>query len=338
MSTAGLFAGIATELAPEDNSPTTKPKGYCWLQYGDPAPVSNPFQFEVTVNDEFFTMPTPEFLWDDVTAAVYNYTVDWGDGSPPEVVTSWNKTHEYTGFDGTALVSITGTMQCWRWGNFTPSTDGVLLTKFVKWGNVGLLEFIEMFAQLPNMAWAATDAPTFGLQVTGNETSLFNMFEASSLPTSDLSSWDVSSITAFTAMFDSVQSVTLGISGWNTVSATSMGDMFSSATQFNEDIGGWNMSSVTSMLNMLNNAEAFNQDISAWNVSSATTMQNMLANSIAFSVANYDLLLNAWSLLTLNSAVPLAVNQNYTTASSQAAHDVLTGAPNNWVINDLGGV
>ncbi len=36
---AGLFAGEVTNLAPQDNVATSKPFGYVWMEYGEPAPA-----------------------------------------------------------------------------------------------------------------------------------------------------------------------------------------------------------------------------------------------------------------------------------------------------------
>jgi len=65
----------------------------------------------------------------------------------------------------------------------------------------------------------------------------------------------------------------------------------------------------------------------------------MLNSANVFSTANYNLLLNAWSLLTLKLNVPFhAGDATYTIATSQSAHDILTNPPNRWSITDGGGI
>jgi len=90
---------------------------------------------------------------------------------------------------------------------------------------------------------------------------------------------------------------------------------------------------------MFLDCSAFNSDISAWDVSSVTDMTDMLNGANAFSTANYNLLLNAWSSLTLKPNVSFhAGDATYTTTTSQSAHDILTSPPNRWTITDGGGV
>jgi surface protein len=48
------------------------------------------------------------------------------------------------------------------------------------------------------------------------------------------------------------------ISFWNVSSITDMSNMFENASQFNQNIGGWNVSNVTNMSEMFQNALAFN--------------------------------------------------------------------------------
>ena len=197
-----------------------------------------------------------------------------------------------------------------------------------------------------------------------NATSLNAMFQGASTFSQDLNNWDVSNVQDFSIMFAQATafngnidnwntgSATLmpgmfstclnfnrNISGWNIANVTDTNSMFSSCTSFNQNIGGWDMSNVTTIGGMLNNAQVFNQDISGWNIISVTTGAGFLQNANAFSTANYDLLLNAWSLLAVQPNVVLDVNNTqYTIVTSQAARDILTNAPNNWTITDSGGI
>ncbi len=116
--------------------------------------------------------------------------------------------------------------------------------------------------------------------------------------------------------------------------------LFSSLIYFvNSDISAWDVSDVTDMTRTFYNCSTFNSDISAWNVSSVTNMSDMLYGANAFSTANYNLLLNAWSSLTLKPRVPFhAGDAKYTITTSQSAHDILTSPPNRWTITDGGGL
>nr|MDA3832499.1 BspA family leucine-rich repeat surface protein [Spirochaetales bacterium] len=84
---------------------------------------------------------------------------------------------------------------------------------------------------------------------------------------------------------------------------------------------------------MFYGASVANPNISNWNVSAVTSMDGMF-NGTAFSNTNYDLLLSAWSLLTLQTLVPFHAGlAKYTKAAERS---VLTSAPNSWTITDGG--
>jgi len=170
-------------------------------------------------------------------------------------------------------------------------------------------------------------------------TNMYAMFYESPVFNSDISAWDVSSVTNMAAMFSGATAFNSDISAWDVSSVTNMAAVFRGCSVFNSDISAWDVSSVTGMANMFRFCYVFNSDISAWDVSSVTDMANMLNGANAFSTANYDLLLNAWSLLTLKLNVPFhAGDAKYTTTTSQSAHDILTNPPNRWSITDGGGI
>lgn len=100
----------------------------------------------------------------------------------------------------------------------------------------------------------------------------------------------------------------------------------------------WNTSNVINMSSLFNGATSFNDNISSWDISNVTSMFGMLLNT-SLSTANYDLLLNGWSTQSVQPNVFFfASPTQYTIVTSQAARNILTGPPNNWVIFDGGGV
>jgi len=170
-------------------------------------------------------------------------------------------------------------------------------------------------------------------------TDMHRMFLNCSVFNSDVSAWDVSSVTDMNHMFYYCSLFNSEISAWDVSSVTDMHRMFDSCSTFNSDISAWDVSSVTDMNHMFYNCSTFNSDISAWDVSSVTDMSDMLYGANAFSTANYDLLLNAWSLLPLKPRVSFhAGDAKYTITTSQSAHDILTTTPNLWTITDGGGI
>lgn len=116
-----------------------------------------------------------------------------------------------------------------------------------------------------------------------------------------------------------------------------MSSMFFRATSFNTSLSSWDVSCTSDMSQMFFEASSFNQDIGKWDVSEATTMQNMFFNASAFSDTNYDALLIGWSQQTLQSDVvfgapPVAY------CLGLDGKNILTSAPNNWVISGDSGV
>jgi hypothetical protein len=122
---------------------------------------------------------------------------------------------------------------------------------------------------------------------------------------------------------------------------TNMRAMFAGST-FNQDIGGWNVSSVENMEYMFYSS-AFNQDLSNWNVSAIKMntvdvsfgMTDMFTDS-QLSSQNYDKTLIGWAgLPELQGGVELGAG-SITFCLGEAARNILTAAPLNWVITDGG--
>ena len=168
-----------------------------------------------------------------------------------------------------------------------------------------------------------------------NVTNMQSMFEDARSFNQDLSAWDVSNVEVMNSMFAGALEFNGDISSWTTSSLQQMESMFELATAFNQDISSWNVSNVVNMESTFQGATSFDQNLGPWIVSGVTDMEFMFTDS-GLSVANYDNLLEAWSMLLLRTNVTLDVTQNYS-SSSQAFRDVLTD-PNgaNWTINDLG--
>jgi len=355
MSRAGLFSGTVTESAPADNAPTTKHRGHHWFQYGVEAPIATDFRmvFRTAVDNDSIWLP----LW---VGAAYNFEVNWGDGTS-DTITTYDQaetTHEYA-TAGDYVVSIVGQCEGWIFndiGEPTNSKDKIIEVQ--NWGSVGFKStFVEgAFKGCPNVIVTATDAPDLSLV-----TSLEQFFNGCHSLTGDFSNWNTSTITNMRSLFQDCD-IWNGDLPWNTSNVIdmefmflraaafngnistldtgnvlNMHSMFQEADAFNSDISGWDVSKVTTMENMFAVASIFNQDISAWNVASATNMYFMLSSS-AFSTANYDLLLNAWSSLAVQSGAFFSTDAQYTIATSQAARDILTDPPNSWTIGDGGGI
>jgi surface protein len=214
-------------------------------------------------------------------SGVYNFTVDWGDGSPVDTITVWNDPltlHTY-GVSATYTITITGQIEGWRFNN---GGDKDKLLSITSWG--------------PDFRFGNSDGYFFGcsnldlslvldiLDLTGtlNLTRAFR--SCTSLTTvNNMDLWDTSSVTIMNSVFQSAGLFNQPIGTWDTSSVINMGGMFLNATSFNQPIGTWDTSSVINMGSMFSNATSFNQPIGTWNTSSLTDISNMFLGATSFN-------------------------------------------------------
>ena len=90
------------------------------------------------------------------------------------------------------------------------------------------------------------------------------MFNGASSFNSDISNWDVSSVTNMGVMFYGASSFNSDISNWDVSSVTGMGGMFNGASSFNSDISNWNIARVPDLSGMFYSATNFNQNLCPW--------------------------------------------------------------------------
>ena len=244
-------------------------------------------------------------------SGTYNFTVDWGDGSPIDTITVWNDPltlHTY-GASGTYTITITGQIEGFRFDN---TGDRDKLLSITSWGSdFRLGNSNGYFRGCTNLDLSFVSDI---LDLTGT-LSMINTFR------------DCNSLTT-------VNNMDL----WNTTSVTNMNGVFLGATSFNQPIGTWNTSSVTDMNGMFFNATSFDQSIGVWDVTSLTNATNML-NNCGLSQANYDNLLIGWAIQSLQLGVILgALNIPYTQPPSSAAtarNAVLIGTYGWTIVGDI---
>ncbi len=171
-----------------------------------------------------------------VPHGTYNMTVDWGDGTAIDTITSWNdpaKTHNYA-VSGEYDVTITGTIKGFSFNN-TGYTSSLLDVK--EWGQLQICESASFYGadelgpsnRLPSIRYklTATDKPAI------ISTSLENTFRGAN-------------------------NLSGSISDWNIVNVTNLKNTFRDATKFNTPLN-WNTSNVTTLEGTFKNATDFNK-------------------------------------------------------------------------------
>ena len=134
-------------------------------------PVALPFifQWESTAPTQTLTLPL-------IGAGSYNFSVDWGDGSPPETITDYTLAyHEYT-LQNSYVVTIDG--QCTRWDCVVaPDADKIL--QVLQWGDIGITNADAAFYGCVNL----TDVvETFWQGATSCSTTFYGCTSLYSIP------------------------------------------------------------------------------------------------------------------------------------------------------------
>ncbi len=250
----------------------------------------------------------------------YDYTIDWGDGTIQNNLTSTAE-HTYV-TKGSYDITITGDypkinlkgqsrlLEVKQWGTNTwismadafngsknfkiTASDTPNLSKVTDMSNMfynatsfeGDLSNWDV-STITNMDYIFSWARSFDSDISNwnvsNVTSMIEMFYNSDAFNQDLNKWDVSKVENMRGMFAFTDVFNGDISNWSTANVIDMGEMFSGTKQFNRSLNLWNVSSVTNFESMFNNASKFNQDLSSWDLSSAIDLNFMFANTPVFN-------------------------------------------------------
>jgi|GEM_PF-5984962 len=175
-------------------------------------------------------------------------------------------------------------------------------------------------------------------------TNLERMFATYPVKT-DLTKWDMTSVTSLREMFLYNTTFNQPIGNWDVSNVTDMHSMLSDASSFNQPIGNWDVSSVIDMMFMFVRTSSFNQDLSNW-----ASKFNVNVNLAIFfldttwGTTNYDKFLNAlwtdinttrpqaWALRTESKLLGMGTSK-YSAASAAARASLVS---NGWTITDGG--
>jgi surface protein len=253
------------------------------------------------------TPPNPDFVstWDTTQAGsasdtivlpmTAGPTVDWGDGT-----VNTSNTHTYAS-GGVYTVTIEGAVTTFRFAN---SGDKKKITDISNWGGFDVSNN-QVFYGCSNLDISATDAPTI------STSSLSMMFRlCSSLTTPDLSNWDLSVVSNVQSMFNTCVSFNSDISMWDMSSITLLGGysggfdlgMFTGCTIFDQPIGGWNIAP-TDIRGTFRNCNNFNQDLSNWDISGCSDLFRLFSGATLF---NGDL--SSWDVSSVVSLFETFIN------------------------------
>lgn len=234
--------------------------------------------WETTSDNESINIPI------GLDGEVYDYTVDWGDGTIESNITA-DVNHTYS-TAGTYTVSITGTFPRIYFNNGADGQSPTKIRSIEQWGDIQWTSMQGAFYGCSNMQLNATDAPDLS-----SVTSLRDFFrDASSINPSSLNNWDVSTITNMNRAFSGASSFNGDISDWQVGNVSDFGFIFFGASSFNQNVGGWDITGASFLQTTFGEATSFNQDISSWDVSGITSMREVFLGATAFNqdLASWD--------------------------------------------------
>lgn len=238
---------------------------------------------------------------------IYNYNVDWGDGTKSTAVTGTiTKTYAIA---GTYTVKITGDFPAIYFNNLG---DRNKLLDITNWGNIKWQAMDSAFRGCNNLILTAKDAPDLSLV-----TNMQSMFQyGSSLQfNNSINNWNVSNVKNISFIFSFCNLFNQPLNSWNTSGITNMSYVFYGASIFNQPLNNWNTSAVTTMSSMFFDANAFNQYIGSWKTSSVTDMSNMFF-SLSAKVFNNGAATGVVTTMPWNTSSVINMSQMFRFATS----------------------
>jgi surface protein len=176
-----------------------------------------------------------------------NVTVDWGDGSSTEnVTTPGGKTHIYS-TAGVYTVKVTGSLITFGNDSLENASTGIgTLTSVQSFGNIGITNLNAAFNSAANLISVPAKLPI-------TVSSLDACFVYASGFNQDISAWDVSNVTTMNNLFDGATSFDQNLGAWDVSNVTIMSNMFKDVTlspaNYNALLKGWSQLTLQSGVN-----------------------------------------------------------------------------------------
>jgi len=202
---------------------------------------------------------------------MFDFMVEWGDGSPPAHITSFDQpeaNHLYK-WAGDYIIKLSGFIEGFTFKNES-DTSRSQIADISQWGCVGLGISGEQFIGCSSLNVSALDVPDLTRVL-----SFKSMFARNKVFNGDVSKWSTGSVTDMSSMFAN-SSFNGDISNWNTANVTDMSGMFYNATAFTGDLSRWDVRKVTSMGYLFDGASSFDRDcVKGWKMDSLINGTNI---------------------------------------------------------------
>ena len=204
------------------------------------------------------------------------------------------------GITGTYTVSGLApgdTYQVSIWGSFphiflnNAFGNAIKLRSIEQWGDIEWQSMENSFYGARNMIINAQDSPDLS-QVTSLRRMFQSVRDVNAFLNTDLSLWNVSTITDMSYMFYFAWYFNQDINNWDVSNVTTFFYTFAGTVTFNQPLEDWVFPNAnTDMTSMFDGTQAFNQPLQNWDVSNITNMSYMF-----FEAGAYDQPLEGWDV------------------------------------------
>ena len=254
-----------------------------------------------------------------------NFTIDWGDGTTPEVVTTSSPSHEYVDAD-TYQISISGTMTQFAFNNAGSKLN---VQSFDQFGSTGLVSVVGFAYGCLNCTLINGD------DFDTSAITSFNDFahDCSSLITFNVGTWDTgAAITLAAFARDCSALLALDIENWDISNVTTISDFVRTCTSLTVlDVSSWNTANfinITAFAFLVNGVTTLDTD--AWDTRNITTCGNAfrLMTSLTSSFDEFRWWNRTDDLTSGGTPDPIgSFNDCYTASLSISNY---ASIPNNW--------